>query len=111
VKTLLALALAVALTGCAQIQSLLPNAGAAAKDPQLQLLTLCRAYDETLKALTPLRASGQLSPSAVSTINDVRPTMNATCQNHDISTGALSSLEGNLHKIMTVEQQAKGAKP
>ena len=61
------------LAACATVPSTGPS-------PQAVFAGTCTAYTGALTALTPLKASGKLSPAQIATINTVNATVTPLCE-------------------------------
>ena len=96
----LALLGALALSACGSLQPAQPGGvSQASAVTQQTAITVCTAYADALQVAAVLRRAGQLSASAVSTIDGVRRQMTPACTS-PVTEAGLQSLTAGLGQLM-----------
>lgn len=97
---LVAAALFLPLSACASLQPARDGATSqASATVQQAAITICTAYADALQVAAVLRRAGQLSASAVSTIDGVRQRMTPACTS-PVTEAGLQSLTAGLGQIV-----------
>lgn len=72
------------------------------RDRDMEQLQLCEEYAETLTDLARQRAAGLLSDTEVSTVDQVRPELNADCQKEGPEYIDIMRIERNLGTLKEI---------
>ena len=97
---MIAAALFLPLSACASLQPSQPGGvSQVSATVQQSAITICTAYADALQVAAVLRRAGQLSASAISTIDGVRQQMTPACTS-PVTEAGLQSLTAGLAQIV-----------
>lgn len=83
--------------------------GCTSQNAERNLLVACQGYASTLTTLAALRGSGKLTDEQVDTVNSLRPSLNAICEQdeYDDPKAALDIVQDGMFVLIQTERGAQ----